>query len=174
MNRSYSKIRHIQESNKRLEKRFINEVGDPSTWDKPLPVDVSEKDFENFFNKLKSQINTAEKTVVKPEEKKEVENMKEIIDLHQNDHETAIEKLLEKGHIHTHIDTQKGQSPHWELEFSHLHLGNLNFSLSLQGSISNHGSHDSHDQHSSPNLSIPHAVVGVGLKIPINLGGSQH
>ena len=61
MNRSYSKIRHIQESNKRLEKRFINEGGDPSTWDKPLPVDVSEKDFENFFNKLKSQINTPEK-----------------------------------------------------------------------------------------------------------------
>jgi hypothetical protein len=169
MNRSYSKIRHIQESNKKLEKRFINEVGDPSTWDKPLPVDVSEKDFENFFNKLKSQINSAEKTVVNIEEKKEVEDMKEIIDIHQNDHETAIEKLLEKGHIHTHIDTQKGQSPHWELEFSHLHLGNLNFSLSLQGSISKHGSHDSH---ATP--TIPHATVGVGLKIPIKSKGGHH
>jgi hypothetical protein len=162
MNRSYSKIRHIQESNKRLENRFINEVGDPLTSGKPLPFDVSEKDFENFFNKLKSQINTAEKTVVRPEEKKEVENMKEIIDLHPNDHETAIEKLLEKGHIHTHIDAQKGQTPHWELEFSHLHLGNLNFSLSLQGAIASHDSHDSHD---STNIPIPHATVGAGLKI---------
>ena len=55
MNRSYSKIRHIQESNKRLEKRFLNEVGDPSTWGKPLPFDVSEKDLEkvkDFFDTM--------------------------------------------------------------------------------------------------------------------------
>ena len=85
-----------------------------------------------------------------------------------------VEKLLEKGHIHTHIDAQKGQSPHWSLEFSHLHLGNLNFSLSLEGSISKHDNHNSHDSHPTPNLSIPHATVGIGLKIPINLGGSHH
>ena len=103
--------------------------------------------------------------------------MKEIIDLHADDHETALEKLMEKGHMHTHIDAQKGQSPHWEVEFSHLHLGKLDFSLSLQGSISSHGSHgtqDTHDQHSTPNLSIPHAVVGVGLKIPVKIGKSNH
>ena len=49
MNRSYSKIRHIQESNKRLENRFINEVGDPLTSGKPLPFDVSEKDMSEYF-----------------------------------------------------------------------------------------------------------------------------
>jgi len=177
MNRSYSKIRHIQESNKRLEKRFLNEIGDPSTWEKPLPFEVKEKDLEKLFTKLKSQINKAEIMAVKPEEKKEVESMKEIIDLHADDHETALEKLMEKGHMHTHIDVQKGQSPHWEVEFSHLHLGKLDFSLTIDGSIPTHGSHgtqDSHDQHTAPNISIPHAVVGVGLKIPIKIGGSHH
>jgi len=177
MNRSYSKIRHIQESNKRLEKRFINEVENASISEKPLSVEVTEKDLENVIKKIKSQINKVEKMGVDPGEKKEIESMKEIIDLHVNDHETALEKLMEKGHMHSHIDVQKGQSPHWEVEFSHLDLGKLDFSLTLQGSISSHSNHetqDFHNQDSTPNLSAPHVVVGVGLKIPIKFGGSNH
>jgi hypothetical protein len=49
MNRSYSKIRHIQEANSRLEKRLISEQ--VSSQQKPVPQEVTD-----LYNKLKSEI----------------------------------------------------------------------------------------------------------------------
>jgi len=51
MNRSYSKIRHIQESNIRLEKRLLGEQTKSSLIGKTATLYIKDKDSKNAFNK---------------------------------------------------------------------------------------------------------------------------
>ena len=51
MNKSYSKIRHIQESNIRLEKRLLGEQTKSSLIGKTATLYIKDKDSKNAFNK---------------------------------------------------------------------------------------------------------------------------
>ena len=63
MNRSYSKIRHIQEANLRLEKRFLNE-------DDKMPVLGGEEiDVVNFVPKTKAEVMALQQAILNTEDK---------------------------------------------------------------------------------------------------------
>ncbi len=67
MNRSYSKIRHIQESNLRLEKRFLNEENDPLPYiggDNDKEIDVV-----NFVPKTKAEVMALQQAILTTEDK---------------------------------------------------------------------------------------------------------
>jgi hypothetical protein len=157
MNRSYSKIRHIQEANSRLEKRFLSEGGDD-------PIQAS--------------TTTAPSVLSSPEKKQEIKsflwshlNKPEHSDLK---HSLGIDKshtehnfLDDISHkIHVHLEPS---SKHMNFEFPGLgskHNAKLNFGFSLpHKSDDNHGS--DHTPTSLTSL-IPHSNFNVGVKIPLS------
>jgi len=154
MNKSYTKIRHIQKSNILLERRYLLEGGDD-------PVEP-----KTILSVLKA-----------PENQKEIKsllwtnlNKPEHIDLK---HSLGLggshtkENFLEKiGHkIHAHVSP----TGHVEFEFPELKKKLHGISLNLGFSPFKHHSDDDHESTNHyTNLTLPHSNIDIGIKIPLS------